>query len=75
MPQIPKYPTSGIPSNHWSISPQSATLDIASPNEASTTDENDIELNEQNLTDLPAGVKFAVEGGDTHVPPGYEDKK
>ena len=32
----------------------------------------DLELSEQNFSGLPKDVKFAVEGGDTHIPPGFE---
>lgn len=38
-------------------------------------EETDIEFSEQSLSSLPEGVKFEVEGGDTTVPPGFEEGK
>lgn len=53
----------------------SKLFDPPSANQASIEESNDLELNEQNLTGLPLDVKFAVEGGDVHIPPGFEEQK
>lgn len=55
--------------------PTAPSFDLPATNEASAEEANDIELNEQNLTNLPSDVKFTVEGGDTNVPPGFEERK
>lgn len=49
-------------------------FDPASPNQLAD-DENAVEFNEQNFSSLPADVKLAVEGGDVHTPPGFEEVK
>ncbi len=46
--------------------------DNPSPNQVGE-DESAIELSEQNLSALPKDVKFEVEGGDAHLPPGFEE--
>lgn len=52
----------------------STSVPFASPNQISE-DENEVELNEQNFSSLPPDVKIAVEGGDAHTPPGFEEDK
>ena len=62
---FPRSPRTGI---------QLPPNDPASPNQIAE-DANDFEINEQNLSGLPSDVKFAVEGGDTNTPPGFEEAK
>lgn len=67
-----------IPVPSASLFPQASQSfqhhDTPSPNQVDT-DENEIEFNEQNLPNLPADVKLAVEGGDSNTPPGFEEAK
>ena len=37
-------------------------------------DENDLEFNEQTFSNLPKDLKVEVEGGDTYIPYGREEK-
>lgn len=59
----------------YAVSGTTIPNDPPSANQAAQSDVNDLELNEQNLTGLPADVRFEVEGGDSTVPPGFEEKK
>ena len=49
------------------------TVDKPSENEATKVDENIVDLDENNAYDIPDNVKFAVEGGDSNVPPEYSN--
>ena len=44
------------------------------PNEVSKVNKDEIDFTEQNPINLPADIKFEVEGGDTFIPPGYEER-
>lgn len=43
------------------------------PNEIVKEDIKSIEFSEENPMDIPKNVKFDIEGGDSVVPPGYEE--
>lgn len=47
----------------------------SAPNTITKADENVIAFEEGNPLDLPKNIKFQVEGGDTFVPYGYEEKE
>lgn len=51
-----------------------APVDAAIPNQVGENEES-LELSEQNLSALPKDVKFEVEGGDVHTPPGFAEAK
>ena len=44
------------------------------PNEVSVVNKDEIEFTEQNPINLPNDVKFEVEGGDSFIPPGYQQQ-
>lgn len=64
-PSLPFPPVSGI---------YKSPFDQPLPNQIGE-DEGSLELSEQNLASLPKDVKFEVEGGDVHTPPGFEEAK
>lgn len=47
---------------------------LATKNEIEN-DENEIEFNEQNFSNLPKDVRFEIEGGDAQIPPGFSEVK
>lgn len=51
------------------------SVDFPATNEATKKDNNNVELNEQNMLNIPPDVKFEVEGGDENIPPGYTPAK
>lgn len=46
----------------------------ASPNEIQDTNKNLFEFNEDTPFSIPKDIKFEVEGGDTAIPPGYNER-
>lgn len=50
------------------------TMDAPSPNEATKKGPDLVDLDEQNIYNLPHDVKTDIEGGDTQVPPEFEKK-
>lgn len=44
------------------------------PNEVSQINRDEIEFDENVPFEIPKDVKFEVEGGDSHIPPGFEGK-
>lgn len=46
--------------------------DSPSPNEATKVNKDEVEFSENDPINLPPDVKIELEGGDSHIPPGYE---
>ena len=44
------------------------------PNDIGKIPEEGIEFTEENPINLPSDVKFEVEGGDSFIPPGYQQQ-
>ena len=47
---------------------------VSSPNNISEGNPNEVELNENTPFVIPPYIKFEIEGGDTSIPPGYEER-
>lgn len=71
---IPSTPLNPAPNPSGKGFPFLSPVDKPAPNQMNE-DDNDVEFNEQNFSNLPDNVKLIVEGGDTHVPPGFEEAK
>ena len=47
---------------------------VESPNNLPEEDTNLIDLNDTNFTNFPTNLKMELEGGDTTIPPQYNEK-
>lgn len=64
-PSLPKFP--------WQAKVNSL-IDTPSPNTVMDEDQNEVEFDENTpLPGVPPTVKLDVEGGDSFVPPGFEE--
>lgn len=50
------------------------TIDAPEPNDAVKTNTNEIDLSTTDFQ-VPKDVKLDIEGGDSNIPPGFEEKK
>lgn len=70
--EVPTQAQNSLPFPPLATNTSKPLFDKPSPNQVGE-DESAIELSEQNLSALPKDVKFEVEGGDMHLPPGFEE--
>jgi len=71
-------PTPSIPIDNplFRKQPDGTTVvDAPATNTVLETDGNEIEFNEQTFNFLPGDLKVEVEGGDTNVPPEFDEKE
>lgn len=63
-----------VGSQIFSIEARIANLfvqEATSPNVTTSETNDEIDLSEQTFNHIPPGLKFEIEGGDTHIPPGF----